>query len=314
MNIQKSLVLCFLAAAPLTACASASDGVSSSADEVIPETWLSRGTTLVGEERSIPFFGPIANAALYALSESSLTTGYQGAVLINPGAVVRSADVKTLAESIARKGYITYVANNPDGDVNKDQGGPAKGPIPLLAGGFIPNLAHKLSSNPRDAKALPDPIVKVHERWNAAGTPKLVAIGHSLGGAVLGDAAGRKDTGLSRIILIGVDQLVDAFVPFGLTPPSNGATPVPLVFVRGELDGLAEAGAMKTLSAKYSNSTLLPAVRGANHFCIIDGDPGDPKAGKVGAPGKRIKDGTATLPTVQACVDATILALESSLK
>jgi alpha-beta hydrolase superfamily lysophospholipase len=265
----------------------------------------------------IPIVGKtfVANASLYAADTSALPgKTYRGAVLLNPGAVVRGQDMATFAESIAKLGYITYVANNAVGEVKEDQGGPATGPIPLLVPGVIPNLARELSSAPREVEGLPASIAAVHDAWNRARTPKLVAIGHSLGGAVLGSAAAQTDTGLSRIVLIGVDELVDARFPFGIVAPTAGSTPVPMLFVRGESDGLADAAKTAALAERYPNAKVLPAIEDVNHFCIIDGLPGDPKKGQVGAPGKRAEDGVSPLPTVQACVDATIAALKPFLE
>jgi len=292
-------------------CAVTTDGGDAISDQAIAsEKWIARGDAVFAFENRVPrLVGKryTANVALYALAADSLATKqYAGAVIVNPGAVIRSTDVKTLAETLARKGYITYVANNPVGDVKEDQGGPATGPIPLLAAGLVPKLASALSTNPRSVKDLPASIASAHEAWSSQGSRRLFAIGHSLGAAVLGTAANQTDTGLAKMVLIGADQIVDARFPFGITPPPAGRTAVDLVFVRGEKDGLASAEQTRTLAAKYPNAKVLPDVLGANHFCIIDGAPGDPKLATVGAPGKRAEDAPATLPTVQACVDATV--------
>jgi hypothetical protein len=287
------------------------DGVSTESEDAVTLKWLARGVT-VGQAKNrvpnIPIVGKeyTATTSLYAVSADGIPgKAYRGAILVNPGAVVGSADQKTFAETLAAKGYIVYVANNPVDNVKEDQGGPARGPIPLFVGNLIPDLARQLSTDPSRVDKLPPAIVAAHRAWNTARTPKLVAIGHSLGGAVLGSAAKRTDTGLSRIILIGVDELVDAGFPFGLSVPESGkATPVPLVFVRGEFDGLAEGAKTRELAKKYPNSQVLPDLKGVNHFCFIDGT--------VGAPGKRKADRASTLST-QACVDATIEALKGKL-
>ncbi len=222
---------------------------------------------------------------------------------------------KTRHATVEPRKYTSYFASNAVGDVKEDQGGPARGPIPLLVGNLIPNFAQQLSTEPSSIANLPAPIAAVHQGWNNARSPKLVAIGHSLGGAVLGNAASRSDTGLSRIVLLGVSKLVDAGFPFGLVPPIDGATSVPLVFLRGDKDGLAKALDVVALSSKYPNSEVAPSIAGVNHFCIIDGLPGDAKLGTstVGAPGKRAEDAVSPLPTVEACVDATIASLKPYL-
>jgi len=286
----------------------------------LTENWVARGVSVYSFENRVPNIPLVgkryqANASLYALAPDSLPEKkYRGAIVVNPGAVVASTDMQTFAEALARKGYIAYVANNPVGDVDEKNGGPASGPIPLLVGNMLPTLSAALAKSPSAVKGLPPAIVKTHETWNRQGAPKLFGIGHSLGGAVLGTAAGRSDTGLSKIVLVGTDELVDAGFPFGITPPAAGPTPVKLIFLRGELDGLADATKTRALAAKYPNSQTLPDVKGANHFCIIDRNPGDPKQGKVGAPGKRAKDNVATLPTVQACVDASVSAIVKALE
>ena len=308
-----SLVLVVASACSIAACADVdADDVTTASEDAVTLNWLARGTTVGKATNRVPnvaFIGKdfAATTALYAVAADALPgKGYRGAILINPGAVVGSADQKTFAETLAAKGYIVYVANNPIDNVKEDQGGPARGPIPLFVGNLIPDLARQLSTDPSQVEKLPPAIVAAHRAWNNARTPKLVAIGHSLGGAVLGSAAKRTDTGLSRIILIGVDELVDAGFPFSLTLPASGKpTPVKLVLARGEFDGLAERAKMVELQKKYPNSQVLPDIKGVNHFCFIDGT--------VGAPGKRKKDQKSTLPNTQACVDATIEALKGQL-
>jgi predicted alpha/beta hydrolase family esterase len=320
----KSIVLSVLVPIALAGCTveEGTDSEAASESALGEITLIARGVDVGAEENTvppIPIFGKrfSASASLYAADASKLPGGaYRGAVLLNPGAVVRSRDMATFAEGLAKLGYITYVANNAVGDVKADQGGPVTGPIPLLVGNLIPNLAQKLASDPKNVKNLPANIAAVHDAWNRARTPKIVAVGHSLGGAVLGSAASRTDNGLSRIVLIGTDELVDAGFPFGIEAPRPGATPVPIVFVRGEKDGLAEAAKTATLAQKYPNAKVLPAIAGVNHFCIIDGLPGDSSAAgstAPGAPGKRAKDGTSTLPSVQACVNATLTAIKPYL-
>ena len=319
-NRLVSLSLSLAAAVSIVGCSADVDSDDATlSEDAITLKWAARGTTVgkaMNRVPNIPLFGKefTATTALYAVASDALPgKAYRGAILINPGAVVKSSDQKTFAETLAAKGYIVYVANNPVDKVKEDQGGPAEGPIPLFVGKLIPDLARQLSTDPSQVENLPPAIANAHKAWNAARTPKLVAIGHSLGGAVLGSAASRTDTGLSRIILIGVDELVDAGFPFSLNPPSPGNTAVPLVFVRGEFDGLAEVAKTRELAKKYPNSVVLANVKGVNHFCIIDGNPIDSKKGTVGAPGKRAKDGLSTLPTVKSCVDATIEALASKL-
>lgn len=294
-----------------------SDGMSQ--DEVVSEVWVAQGTKVFEERNRVPNIPIIgksytADLSAYALAKKSISKGaYRGALILNPGAVVASTDMATFARTLARRGYIVYVANNPVDDVDEKNGGPARGPIPLLVGALVPNFAKALSQNPRQVKGMPTELVAVHEGWNAARTPRVVAIGHSLGGAVLGAAAGRSDTGLSKIILLGTDELVDAGFPFGLVPPAAGRTAVPLVLVRGEKDGLADATKLRTMAQKYPNAVVLPAVSGVNHFCVIDGNAGDPQLGKVGAPGKRAADGKSPLASVQSCVDAVVASIEGNL-
>jgi dienelactone hydrolase len=316
------LVLCSFAGA-LAACADspASSNAASvgavGAEE--PQSWAARGDVVGSYSNRVPNIPIVGKTyqgsfSAYALEPAGgPDVGYRGAVIVNPGAAVKSGDSVTFAEALAKRGYVAYVANNPEAEIGPDQGGPITGPVPLLVGNLVPEFARDLSSNPREVGGLPEALIEAHEAWNRSGSPRLVAFGHSLGGAVLGSAAAVRDAGLSRIILMGVDELVDAPFPFGIRAPAAGDTGVPLVFVRGEHDGLAEAAKISALSAKYTNSTVLTDVSGVNHFCIIDGNPGDPSLGAVGAPGKRAEDNPSTLPDVAACVDATISALEGLL-
>ena len=298
-------------ACSIGACAEVeADDVATESEDAVARSLLFPGTTTVGRVTNrfpnIPIIGKeyIGSAALYAASADVLPgKTYRGAILVNPGAVVKSGDQKTFAETLAAKGYIVYVANNGVGDVGKDQGGPARGPIPILTSNIIPELARQLSTDPSKVANLPPAIVAAHRAWNKLGTPKLVAIGHSLGGAVLASAAGRADTGLSRIILVGVDEYLG--FPFLSLPDSGKPSPVKIVLARGELDGLAERAKMVELQKKYPNSQVLPDIKGVNHFCFIDGT--------VGAPGKRQADRPSTLQNTKACVDATIEAIKGQL-
>jgi hypothetical protein len=309
----RSLALVVFAAASAGCATEIAETEDPSLDQENANGWLARGT-VVGKGRAHRG----ASAALYARAPQALSSGIRGAVLLNPGAVVRAADSVTLAEALANRGYLVYVIDNAVGAVPESQGGApgdaTRGPIPLLSWGFAPALAEQLAKSPRRIPALPEAVARIHEDWNAKGLSRTVAIGHSLGGATLASAvANRNDLRLSKVVLIGVDEFVNAPVPFALFGPRAGDTRVPIVLVRGEKDGLADRSKMTALKARHPNIQLLPDVAGVNHFCIVDGNPGDPKKGRVGAPGKRAADGDATPLDVAGCVGRMVAAIAPAL-
>jgi pimeloyl-ACP methyl ester carboxylesterase len=155
-------------------------------------------------------------------------------------------------------------------------------------------------------------------RGTATPRKKTIAIGHGKGGAALANAlASRTDLGLSRIVLLGTDTIPaarpNAFTKVPAWTQAAGGTKVPLVFVRGAKDALTSLPSLLAFKRKHPNSTVLPDVAGVNHFCIVDGNPNDPKNGAVGLPSERFQDGDATPLTVQTCVSRMVSAIATYL-
>jgi pimeloyl-ACP methyl ester carboxylesterase len=191
-------------------------------------------------------------ARLYAAELKS----YQSVFFLNPGGLIPALAMSGLAEALADQGHIVFVLDNP-------------GNLPIQALTLAADLAKALRTNPESLRGLPPSL-----KTPAIQSLPLRAMGHSLGGAVLGAEIGNRSSLFQDIILIGVSRLV--------TTPETPAVKVTMLL--GEKDGLAARGAVDQLAAKLKTQTQL--IPGVNHFCIIT----DPNAG---APDKIAQD----LPT-----------------
>lgn len=96
-----------------------------------------------------------------------------------------------------------------------------------------------------------------------AGLP-IYGLGHSLGGAALGANGPEREGLFAGIVLFGASSL--------LSEPSAVVTPVDLVV--GTLDGVVDRAQLPNLEILFQN-TVVP-VEDVNHFCIVDGEVGDP--------------------------------------
>jgi pimeloyl-ACP methyl ester carboxylesterase len=194
----------------------------------------------------------IQKARLYA----SVGPSYRSVIFLNPGGLIPALAMSGLAEALAQKDHIVFVLDNPND-------------LPLEAVTLAADLAAAFKNNSAIIRGLPADL-----KSPAVQSLPLRAVGHSLGGAVLGLEIGKTSSLFDEIILIGVSRLV--------ATPERPAMKIRIVL--GEKDGLASRSAVDQLAAKLQTQTLV--VPGVNHFCIIS-DP------NVGAPDKKAQD----LPT-----------------
>lgn len=206
--------------------------------------------------QGVPIQAGTDESPLKARLYASELKSYHSVLFLNPGGLIPALAMSGLAGALADQGHIVFVLDNP-------------GDLPIQAVTLAADLAKALRTNPENIRGLPAPL-----KTPAIQSLPLRAMGHSLGGAVLGAEIGNRASLFQDIILIGVSRLV--------TTPETPAVNVTMLL--GERDGLAVRSAVDQLAAKLNTQTqLLPGV---NHFCIIT-DP------NVGAPDKKAQD----LPT-----------------
>jgi pimeloyl-ACP methyl ester carboxylesterase len=211
-------------------------------------------------------------ARLYATELNS----YQSVFFLNPGGLIPALAMSGLAEALAEQGHIVFVLDNP-------------GDLPIQAITLAADLAAAVRTKIETIQGLPPSL-----KTPAIQALPLRAMGHSLGGAVLGAEIGSKTSLFQDIILIGVSRLV--------TTPEAPAVKVTMLL--GERDGLAARSAVDQLAAKLNTQTQL--IPGVNHFCIIT----DPNAG---APDKKAQDLPTDL-TPDQCVARVASLLLSLLR
>jgi len=225
--------------------------------------FLARGRLIqAGTETS-----PLA-ARLYATQRDQ----YQNILLLNPGGLIPALAMSGLAETLAQKGMLVFVLENPNN-------------LPIqainLPADFAAALRNKLERIGDMPAELKNPAIQ---------SLPIKALGHSLGGAILGSEIGNTSSLFQEIILVGVSRLV--------TTPTKAA--VKLTFLLGEKDGLASRSAVDQLAASYGTKTQI--ITGVNHFCIIS----DPNAG---APDKKAQDLPTDLTSTQ-CVERMVDLLQ----
>jgi pimeloyl-ACP methyl ester carboxylesterase len=205
-------------------------------------------------------------ARLYATELKS----YHSVFFLNPGGLIPAMAMSGLAEALAQEGHIVLVLDNP-------------GDLPIRAVTLAADLATAVRTRIASIQGLP-PSLKTPEIQSLP----LRAMGHSLGGAVLGAEIGNRTSLFQEIILIGVSRLV--------TTPEDPALKVTMLL--GERDGLAARSAVDQLAAKLKTQTV--EIPGVNHFCIIS----DPNAG---APDKKAQDLPTDL-TSEMCIARVVAA------
>jgi alpha-beta hydrolase superfamily lysophospholipase len=195
-------------------------------------------------------------APLKARLYASELNSYQSVLFLNPGGLIPALAMSGLAEALAQEGHIVLVLDNP-------------GDLPIQAVSLAADLATAIRTRIETIQGLPPSL-----KTAAVQSLPLRAMGHSLGGAVLGAEIDRQTSLFQEIILIGVSRLI--------TTPTRPVMKITMLL--GEKDGLAARSAVDQLAAKLNTQTQL--IPGVNHFCIIT----DPNAG---APDKKAQD----LPT-----------------
>ncbi len=188
----------------------------------------------------------LLKAHLFALEQDS----YQSVLFLNPGGLIPALAMSDLAEALAQKGHLVFVLDNPN-------------QLPIQAITLAPDLAAIFKKDHQLIQGLSE----VLKAKNLKDLP-LRALGHSLGGAVLGAELGKASTLFQEIILIGVSRLIST--------PERLSTKVSMLL--GEKDGLALKSNVDQLAVKLNTTTIL--IPGVNHFCIVS-DP------SVGAPDKK---------------------------
>ncbi len=227
--------------------------------------FLARGEAVQAGTETAPL-----KARLYATQR----TDYQSVLFLNPGGLIPALAMSGLAEDFDRKGHLVFVLDNPND-------------LPVQAISLAPDWATSFKKDHQLIQGMPDEL----KARNLKNLP-LLAMGHSLGGAVLGSEIGNDTTLFQEIILIGVSRLV--------ATPDRPRTKVSLLL--GEKDGLASRSSVDQLAARFNTQTII--LPGVNHFCIIS----DPNAG---APDKKAQD----LPTDlsrEECVARVVNAIDDN--
>jgi pimeloyl-ACP methyl ester carboxylesterase len=216
--------------------------------------FLAQGLAVQSETEASPI-----KARLYA---KKLKT-WHSVLLLNPGGLIPALAMSGLAEALAHKGHIVFVLDNP-----RD--------LPIEAMTLASDWAHAVR-NGELITGLP-----LELKTQLLQSLPLRAMGHSLGGAVLGAEIGNPHSLFQEIILIGVSRLVST--------PERPAMKV--LILLGEKDGLASRPGVDQLAAKFNTQTIV--IPGVNHFCIISDS-------NAGAPEKKAQDRPTDL-SIDQCV------------
>ncbi len=206
------------------------------------------------------------NARLYAADLAA----YRDVLLINPGGEIPALAMSGLAEAYARAGSVVYVLEN---TMN----------LAILSPRLPADFAAALRNNLANIGEIPNAV----KAGQTSDLPFRV-LGHSLGGAVLGEESGNANSLFQEILLVGVSRLVK----------KPNVARIKVTILLGENDGLAAREGVDLLAQFFKTSTvLLPAV---NHFCIITDS-------SAGAADKKAQD-RPTAFTSAECVDALVRA------
>lgn len=197
---------------------------------------------------------------------------YQNILLLNPGGLIPALAMSGLAEALAQKGMVVFVLENPNN-------------LPIQAINLPADFAAALRNKLEQIADMPTEL-----KTPAIQSLPIKALGHSLGGAVLGAEIGNTDSLFQEIILVGVSRLV--------ATPKKAA--VKVTFLLGEKDGLASRSSVDQLAASFG--TLTQLVAGVNHFCIISD-------ANAGAPDKKAQDLPTDLTSSQ-CVERVVALLQ----
>ncbi len=227
--------------------------------------FLARGEAVQAGTETAPL-----KARLYATQR----TDYESVLFLNPGGLIPALAMSGLAEGFAQKGHLVFVLDNPND-------------LPVQAITLAPDWAAAFKKDHQLIQGMPDEL-----KTKTLKNLPLRALGHSLGGAVLGSEIGNDATLFQEIILIGVSRLI--------ATPARPSTKVSLLL--GEKDGLASRSSVDQLAARFNTQTMI--LPGVNHFCIIS----DPNAG---APDKKAQD----LPTDlsrEECVARVLKAMDEN--
>jgi hypothetical protein len=251
---------------PLSETLSAKDGVGAD--------WLSNGVRVKGP-------GVLGSGA-EALVWAKKAAGYKSTVFISPGAKIPPAAMSGLAESLASTGRIVFVMrylNN----------------LPIIPGqaAQIGALADLFKNQPEKLNGLDPALVKVDKS-----SMSFSIVGHSLGGAVLGDYIEKPNSLFSHVALYGVNS-------FAKDPKQVS---VKLGLFIGSKDGLMigdQEAKDKVLKVETLLGTKRTDLEDLNHFCIISDST-------VGDTDKKDKD----LPGLssEACITVLSETLDTFLR
>ena len=200
----------------------------------------------------------------------------KAALILNPGGQIPSNSMRDMAEVAVKLGYATYVVENAE-DL----------PILPFNSDNVRELATLLVNSPEKLKNLPANMVSAQK----AGL-KVFAMGHSMGGAVLGNDINDSKSVLSGIVLLGVSK-------FSSTPEKMT---VPTSFLYGEHDTVTNQSELVSLSSKLGAKSF--SVPGVNHFCVISD-------ANVGSADYRKRDGAADAGlNAQGCSERVFKVLQ----
>lgn len=212
--------------------------------------------------------------------------------IISPGAEIPPEAMSGLADHITELGYLVLLVQYPNNSAILDSFNGH--------GNSAVNLAKAIKTKPQDISGI---VAKSLQ------SKPVYVLGHSLGGATLGDEIFHKNTAstFDHIFLYGTAS----FVKIGDKIPTS--SPVTLLF--GENDGVSAKDiptVLKTFDITYVPDVFTPVpsktytnvlyqrLKGLNHFCIITDQ-------SVGNASVKKNDGVGLDP--EACVPALVEAL-----
>jgi predicted esterase len=201
-------------------------------------------------------------------------------LVFSPGAKIGSEKMSGLAKQLAAKGVVTYVV-----DYLTD--------LAILQQKIALELATELSRDPsRILESNPELLA-----WQKS-NKEISLAGHSMGGAVLGQFVGKRESSfLKSFLFIGVSSVVGA--PALSSDPNSPK----VVLITGNNDGLVSSDERSSMEALFQTQTV--PVAGVNHFCIADDN-------SVGDEAKKAED-KATDLTFEECQDAMAEAISVNL-
>ena len=175
---------------------------------------------------------------------------WQGVLIVSPGGKIKPWEMSVFNRAAAERGYLVVVVRY----------------IQDVAAIPLPGNRTRAADFGWELKNRFNNLLNVPQLLKERGLDGLpfYAVGHSLGGAALGSFASDRDDVFNKQVLLATSSLIQT--------PSD--IKVPTFMAVGQNDGLVDAEGLENLAELFQTEVL--PISEVNHFCIVDGEAGDP--------------------------------------